>query len=208
MSALLAVDDLRVAYGRTVALDGVSLSVAAGSVVSRVGANRSGKTTLLRAISGLLALHRGRVTGGRILYDGELLMGDAAARVRAGIVHVLEGRRVFAELSVEDNLRSGAFTAPRAGRDDRLRWVLERFPVLAARQGLRAGHLSGGEQQLLAIGRALMASPRLLLLDEPTLGLARASVDRVAEVVREVAAGGTAVLVTEQQPVLEAVSRV
>lgn len=197
---LLEVEDLRVAYGRTVALDGVSLSVSAGTVASRVGPNRSGKTTLLRAISGLLPLHRGRVTGGRMLYGGQPLTGDAAARVRAGITHVLEGRRVFGELTVEENLRAGAFTVAHAG--DRFEWVLDRFPALAARRTLRAGLLSGGEQQLLAIARALMASPRLLLLDEPTLGLARASVDAVAAVVQELAAAGTAVVVTEQKPVL------
>ncbi|MGH9279709.1 MAG: ATP-binding cassette domain-containing protein [Acidimicrobiales bacterium] len=198
---LLEVQDLCVGYGRRVpVLRDVSLTVAEGAIASRVGPSRSGKTTLLRAISGLLKLHGGRVTAGRILYRGEPLRGDASARVRAGIGHVLQGRRVFTELTVEDNLRAGAYTV----RDGsaRMAWVLERFPAVAARRTLRAGHLSGGEQQLLAIARALLASPRLLLLDEPTLGLARESVERVSQVLHELAAEGTAVLVTEQDPVL------
>lgn len=196
---VLVVEDLCVAYGRDQAVSGLSLSVPAGAVVARVGGNGTGKTTLLRAVSGLLRLHRGRVTGGRILYDGEPLQGDAPARVRAGIAHVLEGRRVFHDLTVDENLRVGAFTV-RGGGDGRRDWVFERFPALAARRTLRAGHLSGGEQQLLAIARATMTSPRLLLLDEPTLGLARQSVARVSQVVEELAAGGTTVLVTAQEP--------
>ena len=198
---LLKVDDLRVAYGRTTVLHGVCLSVPAGGILAVVGPNRAGKTTLLRAVSGLLALHRGQVTGGHIDLAGERLAGDAAARVRAGVAHVLEGRRVFADLTVEENLRAGAFTiGARSGA--RVAWVLERFPALAARRGLRAGLLSGGEQQLLAMARALVPSPRLLLLDEPTLGLAHQSVQLVAHVVQELACDGTSVLVAEQRAVL------
>ncbi|WP_406282896.1 ABC transporter ATP-binding protein [Embleya sp. NBC_00896] len=204
----LFVQGLEVVYGRSVrALRGISLDVPANGVVAVLGANGAGKSTLLRAVSGTLSLHRGAITAGSIEYGGERLGGrDPAVIVRAGVVQVPEGRRVFANLSVDENLQAGALsmrglrrgkrvsTATRTSRDR----VFDLFPVLAERREQRAGLLSGGEQQMLAIGRALMASPRLLLLDEPSLGLAPRMVGRIAGVVREIAAQGVAVLLVEQ----------
>ncbi|MFD0318885.1 ABC transporter ATP-binding protein [Streptomyces flavalbus] len=199
----LHVEDLDVAYGRALsALRSVSLTVPPGGVVALLGANGAGKTTLLRAVSGTLRLHRGAVTAGRIRYGDTVLDGqDPVTAVRSGVVQVPEGRRVFAGLSVEENLRAGALGLGRRGAHqakgarDR---VFALFPRLAERTQQAAGLLSGGEQQMLAIGRALMAAPRLLLLDEPSLGLAPRMVHRIAEVIREINAQGTAVLLVEQ----------
>ena len=199
----LHVDSLDVTYGRALsALRSVSLSVPSGAVVALLGANGAGKTTLLRAVSGTLRLHRGTITAGSVRYGDTVLDGrDPVAAVRAGVVQVPEGRRVFAGLTVEENLRAGAL-GPHRRTPDRAREARERvltlFPRLAERTRQAAGLLSGGEQQMLAIGRALMAAPRLLLLDEPSLGLAPMMVDRIAGVVREINAQGTAVLLVEQ----------
>jgi branched-chain amino acid transport system ATP-binding protein len=199
----LHVESLDVAYGRALsALRSVSLTVPHGGVVALLGANGAGKTTLLRAVSGTLRLHRGAITAGRVRYGDTVLDGrDPVAAVRAGVVQVPEGRRVFAGLTVDENLRSGGLglgrRAPAQVREARER-VFTLFPRLAERTRQAAGLLSGGEQQMLAIGRALMAAPRLLLLDEPSLGLAPMMVDRIAEVVREINAQGTAVLLVEQ----------
>ncbi|MGP2436318.1 ABC transporter ATP-binding protein [Streptomyces sp. JW3] len=199
----LHVEEVDVAYGRALsALRSVSLTVPHGGVVALLGANGAGKTTLLRAVSGTLRLHRGAVTVGRIRYGGTVLDGrDPVAAVRAGVVQVPEGRRVFAGLSVDENLRAGGLgltrRAPARTREARDR-VFTLFPRLAERPHQAAGLLSGGEQQMLAIGRALMASPRLLLLDEPSLGLAPMMVARIADVVREINGQGTAVLLVEQ----------
>ncbi|WP_432136470.1 MULTISPECIES: ABC transporter ATP-binding protein [unclassified Streptomyces] len=199
----LSVEGIDVMYGRAVsALRSVSLTVPHGGVVTLLGANGAGKTTLLRAVSGTLRLHRGTLTAGRIRYGDTALDGrDPVRAVRAGVVQVPEGRRVFAGLTVEENLRSGGLglgrRAPALVREARDR-VFTLFPVLAERGRQHAGLLSGGEQQMLAIGRALMAAPRLLLLDEPSLGLAPRMVDRIAEVIREINAQGTAVLLVEQ----------
>ncbi|MGC0327818.1 branched-chain amino acid transport system ATP-binding protein [Streptomyces sp. SAI-170] len=201
--AMLQVEDLDVAYGRALsALRSVSLNVPPGAVVALLGANGAGKTTLLRAVSGTLRLHRGAVTAGRIRYGDTALDGrDPVAAVRAGVVQVPEGRRVFAGLTVDENLRTGGLglgrRAPGQVREARDR-VFALFPRLAERTRQAAGLLSGGEQQMLAIGRALMAAPRLLLLDEPSLGLAPLMVQRIAEVVREINAQGTGVLLVEQ----------
>ncbi|MBQ1088308.1 ABC transporter ATP-binding protein [Streptomyces sp. B93] len=201
--AALHVESLDVAYGRALsALRSVSLTVPPGGVVALLGANGAGKTTLLRAVSGTLRLHRGAVTAGRVRYGDTVLDGqDPVAAVRAGVVQVPEGRRVFAGLSVEENLRAGGLglgrRAPAQVKEARDR-VFTLFPRLAERTRQAAGLLSGGEQQMLAIGRALMAAPRLLLLDEPSLGLAPRMVDRIAEVIREINAQGTAVLLVEQ----------
>ncbi|MFG2359126.1 ABC transporter ATP-binding protein [Streptomyces sp. NPDC048521] len=199
----LHVEHLDVTYGRAVsALRDVSLTVPHGSVVALLGANGAGKTTLLRAVSGTLRLHRGQITAGRVRYGGTVLDGsDPVAAVRAGVVQVPEGRRVFAGLTVDENLRSGGLGLGRrspARTAEALERVFTLFPRLAERTRQAAGLLSGGEQQMLAIGRALMAAPRLLLLDEPSLGLAPLMVDRIAEVVREIHAQGTAVLLVEQ----------
>ncbi|MEU5768439.1 ABC transporter ATP-binding protein [Streptomyces asoensis] len=199
----LHVEGLDVTYGRALsALRSVSLTVQHGAVVALLGANGAGKSTLLRAVSGTLRLHRGTVTAGLVRYGDTVLDGrDPVAAVRAGVVQVPEGRRVFAGLTVEENLRSGGLglgrRAPGQVREARDR-VYSLFPVLAERGRQAAGLLSGGEQQMLAIGRALMAAPRLLLLDEPSLGLAPRMVFRIAEVVREINAQGTAVLLVEQ----------
>ncbi|MFF5242745.1 ABC transporter ATP-binding protein [Streptosporangium sp. NPDC000095] len=196
----LAVRDLAVDYGPVPALRGVSLSVPRGSVVAVLGGNGAGKSTLLRAVSGTLGFHRGGITAGEVGFGGTRLSGAAtSAIVAGGVVQVPEGRKVFARMTVEENLRAGALGTPdrRSAAEARER-VLTLFPVLARRAGQRAGLLSGGEQQMLAIGRALMARPRMLLLDEPTLGLAPLMAARIAETVREINADGTTVLLVEQ----------
>ncbi|MFF0200800.1 ABC transporter ATP-binding protein [Streptomyces sp. NPDC005017] len=199
----LHVENLDVTYGRALsALRSVSLTVPPGAVVALLGANGAGKSTLLRAVSGTLRLHRGQVTAGRVRYGETALDGrDPVTAVRAGVVQVPEGRRVFAGLTVDENLRSGGLglgrRAPAQVRASRDR-VFALFPRLAERTRQQAGLLSGGEQQMLAIGRALMAAPRLLLLDEPSLGLAPRMVHRIAEVIREINAQGTGVLLVEQ----------
>src|SRR4051794_24619446 len=198
---VLTVDGLHVTYGGAVrALRGVTLEVPDGAVVAVLGSNGAGKTTLLRTISGTLGLHRGRVDAGSVrLGDVELTRRDAARIVRSGVVQVPEGRRIFGRLSVEENLRAGGMgNRDRAAKADALRRVYEMFPVLAERKTQRGGLLSGGEQQMLAIGRGLMASPRLLLLDEPSLGLAPRIIGQIGEVITEINRQGTAVLLVEQ----------
>ncbi|MFD0686720.1 ABC transporter ATP-binding protein [Actinomadura fibrosa] len=210
----LAVRDLSVSYGRAVrALRGVSLDVPEGTVTAVLGANGAGKTTLLRAISGTLPFHRGAVDAGTVRLGDRPLTGlSPSAVVAAGVVQVPEGRRVFGRLTVEENLRAGALGArgrrsvDRAGAAESTaaarERVLELFPVLAKRARQRAGLLSGGEQQMLAIGRALMARPAVLLLDEPTLGLAPLMAERIAETIREINLQGTSLLVIEQNAAL------
>jgi ABC-type branched-subunit amino acid transport system ATPase component len=201
MDALLDVQDLSVSYAGAVrALHGISMSVAPGSVVAVLGNNGAGKSTLLRAISGTLPLQNGAIEGGSISFEGrDLSRVDAGTIVRAGIVQVPEGRRIFGELTVEENLRAGALAVK--GREARTRArerVYELFPRLDERRRQRGALLSGGEQQMLAIGRALMSEPKLLLLDEPSLGLAPQIVERIGEVVREINRQGTAVVLVEQ----------
>ncbi|MEU8117151.1 ABC transporter ATP-binding protein [Spirillospora sp. NPDC049024] len=201
----LAVRGLSVSYGRAVrALREVSLDVPAGSVTAVLGANGAGKTTLLRAISGTLPFHRGAVDAGTVRLGERSLVGlHPATVVAAGVVQVPEGRRVFGRLSVEENLRAGALGAPSRTDAAKARArVLALFPLLAERARQRAGLLSGGEQQMLAIGRALMACPAVLLLDEPTLGLAPLMAERIAETVREINLQGTAILLIEQNAAL------
>ncbi|MEO5680651.1 MAG: ABC transporter ATP-binding protein [Acidimicrobiales bacterium] len=198
---MLSVDALEVVYADAVlALRGISIEVPAASVVALLGANGAGKTTLLRAVTGLLPVHRGRITGGTVTLDGRPVTGaDPARLVRAGVAQVLEGRRIFAELTVDENLQAGAFSVRgRAARAEAHQRVMELFPALASRRRQVAGYLSGGEQQMLAIGRALMPSPRLLLLDEPSLGLAPMIVEQISEIIRTVHAQGTTVLLVEQ----------
>jgi ABC-type branched-subunit amino acid transport system ATPase component len=198
---MLDVAAVEVAYSATVqALRGVTLHVAATDVVAVLGSNGAGKTTLLRAASGTLGMHRARVTAGSITFEGKNLVGrDAADIVRLGLVHVPEGRHVFGRLTVEENLRAGALSVrDRAARAAARRRVYELFPRLAERRDSRAVLLSGGEQQMLAIGRALMSSPRMLLLDEPSLGLAPKIVGRIGEVIREINRQGTTVVLVEQ----------
>ena len=201
---LLEVSDLSVGYGGVPALTGVSLQVPDGTPVCLLGPNGAGKTTLLRAVSGLLAFHGGQIMGGRIRYRGESLGAlDAARRVRIGIAQVLEGRHVFPGLTVAENLRSGAFCVRDRRRAAELsQRVADLFPVLASRSRQRAGMLSGGEQQMLAIGRALMSDPRLLLLDEPSLGLAPLVIRSIGEALAAISARGVGVLLVEQSSAL------
>ena len=190
---LLQVEGLRVAYGGIEALRGISFEVEEGAIVTLLGANGAGKTTTLRSISGLL-----RSRSGSILFDGEHIDGLAPHQmVRLGIGHVPEGRRIFPRMSVRENLLMGAYHR----RDDvshDIERVYELFPVLRERASQDGGTLSGGEQQMLAIGRALMGHPRLLLLDEPSMGLAPMIVARIFEIIREINAQGTTVLLVEQ----------
>ena len=191
---MLSVEQVRSSYGRIEALHGVSIEVAGGEIVTLLGANGAGKTTLIRAISGVQA-----ISAGQIRFDDRPLEGVSAhARVALGIAQVPEGRQVFAPLSVEDNLRLGAWPRRNARLDAELASVYELFPVLASRRRISAGMLSGGEQQMLAIGRALMAKPRLLLLDEPSMGLAPILVEQILDVVRGLKQAGLTVLLVEQ----------
>ncbi|MGO8951638.1 MAG: ABC transporter ATP-binding protein [Ktedonobacterales bacterium] len=198
---MLAIEDLDVSYqGAVTAVHGVSLEVPDQGVVALLGANGAGKTTILRAISGLLGIHGGRVTRGSIRFNGRPVTSlDATRIVQLGIAQVLEGRRLFSELTVDENLRSGAL-ASRDGAATKRAYnrVMDLFPALRERRSSIAGYLSGGEQQMVAIGRGLMAAPRLLLLDEPSLGLAPFMVQQIGAIVDEISSGGTAVLLVEQ----------
>ncbi|MDR7480971.1 MAG: ABC transporter ATP-binding protein [Armatimonadota bacterium] len=192
---MLTITDVDVFYGETQALWGVSLRVEAGELVALVGANGAGKTTLLRAISGLA-----RVTRGAIALQGTRLTGRPPyAIARLGVTHVPEGRRLFLAMTVEENLQMGAaHRVPPAERVTLLRELFDLFPVLRERRRQVAGTLSGGEQQMLAIGRALMARPRLLMLDEPSLGLAPRIVEQIMHTVAEIRRRGVTVLLVEQ----------
>jgi branched-chain amino acid transport system ATP-binding protein len=192
---LLRVEELEVFYGGIQALHGVSLEVRAGEIVTLIGANGAGKSTTLAAISGLVPPKRGRV-----VFEGKELTGLPAHQVaRGGISLVPEGRRIFPNLSVRENLLLGAYVRTDRGQvQEDLREVFTLFPRLAGRSGQVAGTLSGGEQQMLAMGRALMARPRLLLLDEPSLGLAPFLVKEVFRWIGDIKARGTTVLLVEQ----------
>ncbi|HEX2441737.1 MAG TPA: ABC transporter ATP-binding protein [Methylomirabilota bacterium] len=191
---MLQVSDLGVVYGQRRALDGLSLTVAPGEIVTLLGANGSGKSTTLRAISGLVHASRGEIR-----WQGhELTRLPADAIVALGIGHVPEGRDIFPEFTVLENLLVGAHTVASREVPSRLDAAYALFPVLAERRRQRAGTLSGGEQQMLAMARALMARPRLLLLDEPSLGLAPRLVTEIFKVIRTVNAEGVTVLLVEQ----------
>ncbi len=196
MAALLQVNDLRIRYGALEALKGVSLSLEEGEIATVLGANGAGKSTLLRAVSGLLPAHSGEVR-----YAGESLSRVPPYDiVRRGISHAPEGRKVFVTLSVEENLNLGAFIRRRrrAEVEQARARVFDLFPLLAERRRQLAGTLSGGEQQMLAIGRALMSTPRLLLLDEPSLGLAPILVRLIFDIIRQINGQGVAILLVEQ----------
>ena len=195
MAALLTLDGVSAGYGSFAALFDISLEVEHGEAVGVVGPNGAGKTTLMRVISGLL-----RPQSGRILLEGESLAGAPAYRVvAAGIAHVPENRRLFPRLTVEENLRMGAYLpAARRAFAERVAWVYELFPRLRERRRQMAGTLSGGEQQMVAIGRALMSKPKLLLMDEPSAGLAPLVVEQVFELVKRIRAEGFTVLIVEQ----------
>ena len=193
---MLEIEDLHVSYGPLAALRGVSFRVPRGAIVTLIGANGAGKSTTLRAISGLLT-----PTAGRILLEGQPIHGRLPHEILAlGIGHVPEGRQIFPDLTVGENLRLGAFRERRAAAvAGRLEAVFAEFPVLAERRRQLGGTLSGGEQQMLAIGRALIAEPRLLMLDEPSLGLAPLYVERVLEIIRRLNARGVSILLVEQR---------
>jgi branched-chain amino acid transport system ATP-binding protein len=201
---LLDVRELDVTYAGAVrALRGVSVSVPERAIVAVLGNNGAGKSTLLRAICGTLPFQGGSVDRGSIELAGQRLPGtNPAAVVRAGVVQVPEGRQVFRRLTVEENLRAGALAAPRKARAQARARVYDLFPLLQARRAHQAGLLSGGEQQMLAIGRALMTEPRLLLLDEPSLGLAPQMVKRIGEVIGEINRQGTTIVLVEQNAAL------
>jgi branched-chain amino acid transport system ATP-binding protein len=198
---MLEIANLEVVYNDVVlVLRGLSLEVREGQIVALLGANGAGKTTTLRAITGLLDVHEGDVTKGSIEYNGrEIHEREASKIVKAGISQVMEGRRVFAEMTVEDNLRTGAASnKSSASVKENYDMVMSMFPVLAQRRKDTAGYLSGGEQQMLAIGRALMANPSLLILDEPSLGLAPLLVAQIRDVIVDINKHGTSVLLIEQ----------
>ncbi len=192
---MLTVTDLSVHYGPVHAVRGVDLTVRAGSVTALLGANGAGKTTTLMAVAGAR-----KVSGGDIVLDGTSIVGSAPEDIiRAGVAVVPEGRRVFASLSVLENLVvAGSIAADAAVSRERRDEMMTRFPILAERRHQKAGLLSGGEQQMLAIARALMSAPRLLLLDEPSLGLAPQMVDRVFDLIEGLKAEGLAILLVEQ----------
>jgi branched-chain amino acid transport system ATP-binding protein len=204
---ILAVDDIEVMYDRTIlALHGVSLEVARGSIVALLGANGAGKTTTLLAISRLLVMDFGEITRGRIRYLGEdVTAADPADLVAAGLVQVLEGRHCFPHLTVEENLIMGATARalPRRALREKLDRIYASFPRLRERRTSLAGYTSGGEQQMLAIGRALMTEPQLVLLDEPSMGLAPQVVEEIFEIVAELnRSAAVSFLVAEQNAAL------
>jgi branched-chain amino acid transport system ATP-binding protein len=197
--ALLEVDGVDAGYGELAVLHGVSLHVEAGELVAVLGPNGAGKSTLLRAISGFDAT----LSRGTIRFADANLAGRSAVHIaRAGLQHVPEGRQLFTELSVDDNIRLGGYSAPKGALEGLVTAMYERFPALAKRKSASAFSLSGGEQQMLAIARALMAAPKLLMLDEPSTGLAPQIVADIFRIVAELRGAGTAVLLVEQNAFL------
>ena len=193
--AMLTIKDLEVYYGVIQAIKGVSFEVNQGEVIALIGANGAGKTTILHTITGLLAPKNGSV-----VFEGkELTKMPAHKIVSLGMAHVPEGRRVFADLSVYENLRMGAYTRKdRNEIEETLEKVYQRFPRLKERRNQMAGTLSGGEQQMLAMGRALMSKPKILLMDEPSMGLSPIMVNEIFSIIQEVSDSGTTVLLVEQ----------
>ncbi len=200
---VLRVNNIEVIYDHVIlVLKGVSLDVPEGGIVALLGANGAGKTTALRAISGLLDIQQGDITNGEITLDGRPIhRSTPSAIVKSGITQVMEGRRVLAEFTVEENLRIGAHTS-RSAMKENLERVYGLFPLLTNRRKAVAGFLSGGEQQMLSMGRALMAGPRFLLLDEPSLGLAPMLVAQIRDLIVEINAQGTGVLLVEQNAMM------
>ncbi|NBJ91447.1 ABC transporter ATP-binding protein [Parablautia muri] len=193
--AMLEIKDLEVYYGMIQAIKGVSFEVNEGEVIALIGANGAGKTTILHTITGLLEAKKGSV----VFDDKDITKTPAHKIVSMGMAHVPEGRRVFANLSVLQNLKMGAYT--RKDKDEiagNLETVYRRFPRLEERQNQLAGTLSGGEQQMLAMGRALMSQPRIILMDEPSMGLSPIFVNEIFDIIKEVSASGTTVLLVEQ----------
>jgi len=193
--AVLRVEGLQVAYGRSLVLDGLSFEVAAGEIVALLGTNGAGKSTLLKAISGILPIRGGAVT----FDDADITSARPDRIVAAGLVQMPGGRATFPGLTVAENLRIGGITVRRAERDARVREVLGQFPVLAERRGQLAGTMSGGQQQMLALARALMSRPKLLMIDELSLGLAPTIVHDLLRTIARLRDEGTSLVVVEQQ---------
>jgi branched-chain amino acid transport system ATP-binding protein len=190
---MLRVEDLHVSYQGVAAVRGVSLEVPDGAIIGLVGANGAGKTSTLNAITGLVARR------GKAAFDGhDISQRSTADIVRCGVVQVAQGRQLFPDMTVLENLEMGGFLQPTAKLEEQLERMFAQFPVLKERSGQRAGTLSGGEQQMLAVARALMSSPKILLVDEPCLGLSPKMVGNLGEIIREVNARGIAVLIVEQ----------
>jgi branched-chain amino acid transport system ATP-binding protein len=191
---ILELNDVYVNYGHIKALQGISLNVGEGEIVALIGANGAGKSTSLNAISGLL-----KTAGGKIIYEGKDVTGHSPQRiVRSGIIQVPEGRAILTTLKVRENLEMGAFTGKSHTMKEDMEAVFTRFPVLRKKAELPAGNLSGGEQQMLALGRALMARPRLLLMDEPSMGLSPILVREIFHIITEINKQGTSILLVEQ----------
>ena len=194
MAELLKVEDINVYYGAIHAIKGVSFHVDEGEIVTLVGANGAGKSTTLHTVSGLLHSKTGSIT-----FEGRNISGVPAHKlVEHGLAHVPEGRRIFLQMTVEENLEMGAFTQPKANTGESMERVFEQFPRLKERRRQIAGTLSGGEQQMLAMGRALMSKPRLLMLDEPSMGLAPILVEQIFDIIRSLHKAGTTILLVEQ----------
>ena len=193
--AMLEIKDLEVFYGMIQAIKGISFEVNEGEVIALIGANGAGKTTILHTITGLLEASKGEV-----FFDGENITKIPAHKiVSMGMAHVPEGRRVFANLTVLQNLKMGAYTRRDKNEiEETLATIYERFPRLQERQNQLAGTLSGGEQQMLAMGRALMSHPKIILMDEPSMGLSPIFVNEIFDIIKEVSASGTTVLLVEQ----------
>ena len=196
----LEASNLEVVYhGVVQVLKGVTIRVKEGQIVALLGANGAGKTTTLRAMTGLLDIHNGRLTKGEVKLQDKSIRGLSSTQLnQLGMAQVMEGRRIFADLSIEENLISGGGSRSRPDIQKDLSGFYERFPILGQRRLQPAGYLSGGEQQMLAIARALMSKPKVLLLDEPSLGLAPKIVGQVSALIREINAEGVAVLLVEQ----------
>ncbi|MEW2525109.1 ABC transporter ATP-binding protein [Streptomyces sp. NPDC047071] len=195
MTALLEVEDLRVAYGKIEAVKGISFTVEAGQVVTLIGTNGAGKTTTLRTLSGLL-----KPSAGKINFDGQPLHGIPAHKIVAlGLAHSPEGRHIFPRLTIVENLLLGAYLRDdKEGIDKDVQRAYELFPILGERRKQAAGTLSGGEQQMLAMGRALMSRPKLLMLDEPSMGLSPIMMQKIMQTISELKAQGTTILLVEQ----------
>ena len=192
--SLLKVDDIHVYYGNIHAIKGISFEVNEGEIVTLIGANGAGKSTTLNTISGLLKPRSGQIT-----FDGKNLAGVPASKVVSlGMALCPEGRRIFQQMSVRENLEMGGYTRPASEIDSSLENVFQRFPRLKEREKQIAGTLSGGEQQMLAMGRALMSKPKLLMLDEPSMGLAPILVEQIFDIIAELHAAGTTILLVEQ----------
>lgn len=194
MSTILKVEDINVYYGAIHAIHGVSFDVSEGEIVTLIGANGAGKSTILQTVSGLLRSRTGSIT-----FEGKNISNIPPNKVvKMGLAHVPEGRRIFQQMTVLENLQMGAFTQPKSGVEADLEEVFTQFPRLKERIKQVAGTLSGGEQQMLAIGRALMSHPKLLMLDEPSMGLAPILVEQIFEIIKSLHKAGTTILLVEQ----------